>query len=387
LILGLFAWNKDSRIFHVGSWGPEDLGEREPENSRHPWHARKDSGVNVTVQQLAELVGGTLVGDGTIRIQAARPLKEAGPGHITFLENEKHLRHLASCQASAVVLKTGLSVNGRATILVAEPLAAFLTIFRYLHGQPSPPPHGLDARAHVHPTAQLGDGVSLHPFACVGAGTVIGKRCCLHSGVVLGRNCQLGDDVVLYPNVVVYDGCKIGNRVIVHANAVIGSDGFGYRLQQGRHVKVPQLGTVEIEDDVEIGACTTIDRGAFQATRIGAGTKIDNLVQVAHNCTIGKHNVFASQVGIAGSSTTGDYVTIAGQVGVADHIHLGDRCLIGAQAGVMRDVPEGQFVFGAPAQPEREMKQIMLSLERLPGLRRDVRQIKQKLGMTEEPGT
>src|SRR5204862_5130966 len=152
-------------------------------------------------------------------------------------------------------------------------------------------------------------------------------------GAVVGRDCRLGDDVTLYPNAVLYDGTVLGDRVIVHGNAVLGADGFGYRFHDGRHVKVPQLGHVEVGDDVEIGACTTIDRGTFQATRIGAGTKIDNLVQVGHNCQIGQHNILVSQVGIAGSTTTGNYVVMAGQVGVADHLHIGDGASLGAQSG------------------------------------------------------
>jgi UDP-3-O-[3-hydroxymyristoyl] glucosamine N-acyltransferase len=201
---------------------------------------------------------------------------------------------------------------------------------------------------------------------------------------VIGRFCQIGDDVVLYPNVVLYDGTVLGNRVIIHGNAVLGADGFGYRLQNGRHVKVPQLGHVEIGDDVEIGACTTIDRGTFQATRIGAGTKIDNLVQVAHNCQIGRHNLLVSQMGIAGSSSTGDYVVAAGQVGIVDHVHIGDRVIIGGQAGVTKDVPAGQHILGSPATPERDQKRIMMSLEKLPEIRRELRRIKQHLGLKDD---
>jgi UDP-3-O-[3-hydroxymyristoyl] glucosamine N-acyltransferase len=201
---------------------------------------------------------------------------------------------------------------------------------------------------------------------------------------VIGRHCRLGDDVTLYPNAVLYDGTVLGSRVIVHANAVVGADGFGYRFQGGRHVKVPQFGHVEIGDDVEIGACTTVDRGTFQATRIGEGTKIDNLVQVGHNCHIGKHNLLVSQMGIAGSSSTGDYVVIAGQVGIADHVHIGDRVLIGAKAGVTKDVPAGERMLGAPATPEREQKRILMSLEKLPEIRRELRRLKQHLGMTDE---
>jgi UDP-3-O-[3-hydroxymyristoyl] glucosamine N-acyltransferase len=165
---------------------------------------------------------------------------------------------------------------------------------------------------------------------------------------------------------------------------VLGADGFGYRLIDGRHVKVPQLGRVEIGDDVEVGACTTIDRGTFQATRVGAGTKLDNLVMVGHNCRIGKHNLFVSQVGMAGSSSTGDYVVLAGQVGVVDHVHIGDRTIIGAQSGVPGDVPADQQVLGAPARPIREQKRILISLDKLPEMVRDLRRIKQKLGLNDE---
>src|SRR5262249_39630644 len=193
-------------------------------------------------------------------------------------------------------------------------------IVRHLQGRAANTTHGLDPLASVHPTARLGEGCELWPFAVVGENTVLGKRCTVHSGAVIGRNCRLGDDVVLHAHVVLYDDTVLGNRVVLHANTVIGADGFGYRLQNGQHVKVPQLGHVEIEDDVEIGACTTVDRGTFQATRIGIGTKIDNLVMVGHNCQIGPHNLFISQVGIAGSSTTGAYVVVAGQAGCVHHV-------------------------------------------------------------------
>jgi UDP-3-O-[3-hydroxymyristoyl] glucosamine N-acyltransferase len=184
---------------------------------------------------------------------------------------------------------------------------------------------------------------------------------------------------VLHPRVVLYPDCVLGDRVVVHANAVLGADGFGYRQQAGRHVKVPQLGSVEVGNDVEIGAGSTIDRGTFGPTRIGAGTKIDNLVMVGHNCRIGRHNVLCSQVGIAGSTTTGDYVVMAGQVGVADHVHVGDRAVLGAQCGVPSDVPAGASMLGAPARPSRDAMRIMMSLDRLPELVKEVRRLRQKL--------
>jgi UDP-3-O-[3-hydroxymyristoyl] glucosamine N-acyltransferase len=333
---------------------------------------------------LAELVQGTVEGNGDLLISNARPLGEAQPGDITFVEDEQHLPQLHGCAAAAAVVPKRVAAAGLTVVQVADPLAAFVTIVRHLHGRAEPPPLGIDPRACVHPTAAVGADPSIHPFAVVGEGTVIGARCRLYPGVVVGQRCRLGDDVTLYPNVVLYDGTVLGNRVIVHGNAVLGADGFGYRFHGGRHVKVPQLGLVEIGDDVEVGACTTIDRGTFQATRIGEGTKIDNLVQVAHNCQVGRHNLFISQMGIAGSSSTGDYVVVAGQVGIVGHVHIGDRATIGGQAGVTKDVPAGQRMLGSPATPERNQKRILMSLEKLPEIRRDVRAIKQRLGMEDE---
>jgi UDP-3-O-[3-hydroxymyristoyl] glucosamine N-acyltransferase len=340
--------------------------------------------VSATIRQLAELVQGRIVGDPSLEITAAQPLGEAGAGHITFVENDKYLSQLHACAASAAVVPESLSANGLTLIQVADPLAAFVTIVRHLHGAPEPPPQGIDPRASILPTAQIGAQPSIHPFASVGEGTSVGARCRIYSGVVVGRNCRLGDDVTIFPNVVLYDGTVLGHRVIIHANSVIGADGFGYRFQNGRHVKVPQLGHVEIGDDVEIGACTTVDRGTFQATRIGEGTKIDNLVQIAHNCRIGRHNLLVSQMGIAGSSSTGDYVVIAGQVGIRDHVHIGKGAVIGAKAGVTKDVAEGERMLGAPATPEREQKRILMSLEKLPDIRHDLRKVKQHLGLNEK---
>jgi UDP-3-O-[3-hydroxymyristoyl] glucosamine N-acyltransferase len=268
-------------------------------------------------------------------------------------------------------------------IEVDDPLGAFLTIFKHFHEQPEPPAPGIDSRAFVHPTAKLGDAVSLQPFATVGENSSLGNRCKLYPGATVGRNCRLGDDVVLHPHAVIYDGCTLGDRVIVHANAVIGADGFGYRFQGGRHQKVPQMGHVEIGNDVEIGACAAVDRGTFQATTVGEGTKIDNLVQVAHNCKIGRHNLFAAQVGLAGSCSTGDYVVLAGQVGVADHLSVGAGAIIAAQSGVMGHVSAGERLLGYPAMPVREARQVMVLWRRLPEMRKDLLEIKKHLGLHE----
>jgi len=341
-----------------------------------------------TVEQLAALVQGQARGDAGRVIKAARTLQEAGPEDVTFLDHDGSLRHLKDCRAGAVVLirealegwREQGGEGGFAFIEVADPLAAFIAIAERLRPPRAAPPAGIDPRASVHPTATLGPDCRVMPFAVVGEGAVLGARCELHSGAVVGANCRLGDDVVLHPNAVLYEGCVLGHRITVHANAVLGADGFGYRLQKGRHVKVPQLGHVEVGDDVEIGACTTIDRGTFQATRVGEGTKIDNLVMIGHNCRIGRHNLIVSQVGIAGSCTTGNYVVLAGQVGVADHVTIHDGAQVGAGSGLHADVPAGERVLGYPAWPERQAKRILLSLSQLPDVVRDVRELKRQAG-------
>ncbi len=337
--------------------------------------------VTMTVRELAMLVQGEIVGDAEQHINAARPLSDARPGDITFIEDEKYLAKFHSCGASAAIAALEIPVNGKTMVRVKDALMAFVKIMQKLHPQPVRTCEG------IHPTAQIDSTAVVHPDCMIGAHVVIGKnsvigaRSVLHAGVVIGNQCVLDEDCELFPHVVLYDRSILGKRVIIHANSVLGADGFGYRTQKGSHVKVPQLGYVEIADDVELGACTTIDRGTFGATRIGQGTKIDNLVMVGHNCQIGKHNLLVSQVGIAGSVTTGDYVVMAGQVGIADHLHIGDRSLLGAKAGVHKDVPADQRMLGAPATPDREQMRIMMSLEKLPEIRRDLKKIKHHLGL------
>ena len=340
--------------------------------------------MKVSIRQLADLVQGEVQGDAELIVAAARPLGEAGAGDITYIDGDKHLNQLHASPAAAAVAPLSIPLNGKTLIRVNDPLAAFVTIVRHMHGRTQLPPHGVDARAFVDPSAAIGAEPSIYPFACVGAGSSIGDRCCIHCGAVIGRDCRIGNDVTIHPNAVLYDGTCVGDGSIIHANAVLGADGFGYRFQNGEHVKVPQQGRVDIGANVEIGACTTIDRGTFGATTIGAGTKIDNLVQVGHNCQVGKHNIFVSQLGMAGSCSTGDYVVIAGQVGVADHVHIGDGAIIGAKAGVVKDIPAGQRSLGTPATPERDQKRIMMSLEHLPEMRKDIRKIKQQLGIGDE---
>lgn len=332
--------------------------------------------MKLTVRQLAEQVQGEVLGDGDCLIQNARTLSEAEPGDITFVDSDRNLANWEQSRASAAIVNRGVPLNGRPLIQVEDPLAAFAVVVLNFR-QPRTPdtePGQIDPRAIVHPSAIVAEGTSIGPLAVIREGVVIGHRCTIHAGVSIGRGCQIGDDVTLHPHVVLYDDTRLGNRVIVHANSVLGADGFGYRTLQGKHVKVPQLGYLEIADDVEIGACTTIDRGTFGPTRIGEGTKIDNLVMIGHNCQIGAHNLLVSQVGIAGSTTTGEYVVMAGQVGIADHITIGDHVQLGGQSGVWKDVPAKSRLLGSPARPvQSEMRKWVL-LERLPDLFTDLRQ-------------
>jgi UDP-3-O-[3-hydroxymyristoyl] glucosamine N-acyltransferase len=340
--------------------------------------------VSVTVRQLAEWVRGEVLGDGDLPIEDARTISDARPGDITFVDGDKHAAAWHACPAAAAVAPASIPVNGRPLIRVGDPLLAFAEIVRHLRGRPPHPAGEIHPSAVVHASARLGEGVSVGPFAVVGEDTVVGARSALRAGVVVGRGCRIGADAVLHPRVVLYDESVLGDRVIVHANTVIGADGFGYRAQAGRHVKVPQLGWVEVEDDVEIGAGATVDRGTFGPTRIGAGTKIDNLVMVGHNCQIGRHNILAAQVGVAGSCTTGDYVVMAGQVGIADHVRVGDRSVIAAKSGVMHDVPPDSRMLGYPARPESHVKRVWVSLDHLPDWRRDLKRVKDHLGLRDE---
>ena len=340
--------------------------------------------MNVTVGQLAEWVRGEVLGDADLPIANARALIDAQPGDITFVDGDRHLNDWHNSKASAAVVPKSVPVNGRPIIRVHDPLMAFADIVRHLRGRPSTNTHVIDPMASVHPSARLSEGVTIGPFAVVGEGTSIGPNTQLHAGATVGRGCRIGRDCVLFPRVVVYDDCILGDRVSIHASSVIGADGFGYRFQGGKHVKVPQLGWVEIEDDVEIGACSTVDRGTFGPTRIGTGTKIDNHVQIAHNCQIGNHNILAAQSGVAGSAILGEHVVLAGGAGVRDHIRVGDRVMVGARSGVLKDVAADSRVWGFPAMPEGTAKRSYVVHEKLPQLCADVRRIKKLLDIKDE---
>lgn len=334
-----------------------------------------------TVQELALLVQGIAQGEVDQEISGAAPLHEAQPGQITFIDGEQKLKELEKCQASAVIVPESVTLDHppSAWITVKDPFEALVTIAGHLKGKTQYKPHGIDPKAVVHPSAVIGKDCSIHAYAVIGPKCVLGDRCCVHPGAIVGENCKVGDDVTLHPHSVLYDDTILGNRVIIHAGAVIGADGFGYRFHNGQHNKIPQLGQTVIADDVEIGACSAIDRGTFGSTTIGEGTKIDNLVQIGHNCRIGPHNVIAGQVGIAGSSTTGAYVVLAGQVGIADHITIGDGAAVGAQSGLMHHIPAGEKWWGTPATKERDQKRLLLQLRKLADMQKELKALRSEV--------
>jgi len=342
--------------------------------------------VSHTVGSLASLVQGEVRGDAERLICNAAAIESAGPDAVTFVLDESHVSRLEACRAGAVILNAKIAAGlkpcpATSLIVVVDPHAAFQKIlpeYRVIRGRPQ---RGVSPQAFVSPTAKIGVDCYVGPGACLGEDVELGSGCDIHPGAVIGPGCKLGQDVVVYANAVLYQDVTLGDRVIIHSGAVIGADGFGYRFTEGRFVKIPQLGTVEIHEDAEIGACTTIDRGAIGPTVVGAGTKLDNLIMIAHNCELGRHNVFASQVGLAGSCTTGDYVRLGGQVGIKDHVRLNSGCMVGAKGGVHRDIPEGEIWIGYPATPEAEQKRLVFSLKRVPEMRDQVRTMEKQIAL------
>ena len=348
--------------------------------------------VAATVEQLAALVRGRVVGDGNVAIRSARPVAEAGPGDITFIDDERYAKMLRASPASAAIVGPhfrNFAPNDREpsreavlpVIEVDDPRSAFVAVRSHLKGGELPRWTGIHPQAYVDPSAKIGVDVAIYPFAYVGRNSEIGDGATLEPGVVVGDECSVGKGATLHPHVVLYEGVTLGDRVEVHAGTVLGADGFGYRMTEGRHVKVPQTGGLEIHDDVEIGANCAIDRGTFEATVVGEGSKIDNLVMIGHNNRIGKHNILCGQVGIAGSCKTGDYVVMAGQAGIKDHTEIGDKAIVGAQAGVHRNVPGGQQVLGSPAIASREQRRIFQMIARLPDFNRQLRELAAQVAM------
>jgi UDP-3-O-[3-hydroxymyristoyl] glucosamine N-acyltransferase len=335
------------------------------------------------LKELALWVDGTIIGDGEIEISGVAAIEEAQAGEITFIAHSKYLPNLSKTHASAVIVSKEVTQAGKPLLCVTNPQLAFaklLTLFSLKPYQSK----GIDPKAWISPTAKLGKDLTVYPFVYIGDRCSIGDRVTLYSGVSVGEDSSIGEDSILHPHVSVYSATIVGKRVILHSGVVVGSDGFGYVKEGKRNVKIPQVGVVEIEDDVEIGANTTIDRAVLGKTIIRRGVKIDNLVQVAHNVVIGEDSIIVAQVGIAGSTKIGSNVTLAGQVGVAGHIEIGDNAMVGAQAGVIHDLPGNQGYHGSPALPQREYIRAITTLPKLPEMRKTLLDLEKRIQKVEE---
>ena len=330
------------------------------------------------LEQVASLVSGTLAGEGAAEISGARGFENAREGDITFLMHNKYLEALKNTQASAVLVMEPVDVS-IPQIVVAKPELAFARLIKEFNPEPRPQP-GVHPSAVMGNNVKLGENVTLSAGVCIGNDVSIGDDVVLYANVVIGDNCKVGDHCTLHPNVTLYRNSNLGNHVILHAGVVIGADGFGYTLdEKGCHYKINQFGRVVIEDHVEIGANSCIDRAAMETTLIKAGTKIDNLVQVAHNCTVGEHSILVAQVGLAGSCKLGHHVVLAGQAGVADHVTLGDQVTLTAKSGTFRDIENNTVVSGWPAVPTGQWKRLMATLPKLPDLAKKVRELEARL--------
>jgi UDP-3-O-[3-hydroxymyristoyl] glucosamine N-acyltransferase len=331
-----------------------------------------------TLKELAQLVGGEVIGDGKVKILGVAPIEEARKGEITFVAHPRYLPKLKQTEASAVIVSPKVREADKPLLRVANPYLAFAKILEVYVHRPYES-RGVDQRAWVSPTAKLGEKVSIYPFVYVGNHAEIGNRVTLFPGVFVGDNAFIGDDTLVYPNVCIYGGSRIGKRVTLHGGVIIGSDGFGFTKDGKRNVKIPQLGIVEIGDDVEIGANTTVDRAAMGKTVIKRGVIIDNLVQVAHSVTIGEDSIIVAQVGIAGSTKIGANVILAGQVGVSDHLEIGDNVIVGPQSGVAKDIPPNQVVTGTPPLPHKEQLRASMTFPKLPEMWRKIGQLEARV--------
>lgn len=335
---------------------------------------------SLTVAELAKLVGGTVGGDASRIIRSCGDLRRATPDQVSFLYNTKYIKHLETTQAGCVILAESIAqrlIRKDLTVIVAQdPYFAFRQAIVYLHGFRQHPVTGISPLASVHPTAKIGKNVNIHPFAAIGENVTIGDDCQIYPNVTIMANTTLGNDCIVYPAVTIYDGCSIGNRVIMHSGAVVGCDGFGFATHDGTHQKIPQVGTVTIEDDVELSANVMIERAAMESTIIGKGTKIGDAVVVGHNSRIGEYNLLVAQVGIAGSVTTGKYVVMGGQVGVAGHLHIADMTRIAAQSGVVGDIEEpGMEHAGSPAMEAKHARRVYLQFMQLPDLAKRLKEL------------
>lgn len=331
------------------------------------------------LRDLAALIDARIVGDPETEIQRMATIDQAQPGDITFLANPKYLPLLAATQASAVIIGTEVEAPTELNLLqCTNPYLAFAKILTFLHVQ-RPEAQGISPRATVDASAEISAGVTIHPGCVVGARVKIGAQTILYPNVVIYDDVTLGEECTIHAGVVIREGCRIGQRVIIQPSAVIGSDGFGFAPDGESYYKIPQIGIVVVEDDVEVGACSCIDRAALGVTRLGQGVKLDNMVQIAHNVTIGAHTVMAAQTGIAGSSKIGRHCTFGGQSSAAGHIKTGDNLTVAGRGALAGNTAGDQTVAGAPAIPHRDWLKATMIFAKLPSLRKEVMHMQQEI--------
>ena len=337
-----------------------------------------------TLGDIAKLIDGEIVGDADLLITGLSGIKEAKEGDLTFVANSKYFPLVSQTKASAVIAPREATAQGKALIRTDNPSLAFARVAAMAAGMETFRPSGIHPSAIIADDARLGKNVSVGPFTVIENGARIGDNSVIFSHCYVGHQAVLGSDCFIYPNVSIREKVLIGNRVTVHCGTVIGSDGFGFVNVKGVHEKIPQIGTVQIDDDVEIGANVTIDRARFDKTHIGQGTKIDNLVQIAHNVRIGKNCIIVSQVGISGSTVVEDDCVLAGQVGLAGHLTVGKGSVVASKSGVPSDIPPGSFVWGIPAKPHMHAKRVNAALQHLPDYVKVIQDLKRRVAELEE---
>lgn len=335
--------------------------------------------MQITLKEAADLVDGTHHGPDHMILRGAGTLSSARQNEITFVESKKMLQRLEHSAAGVVLVPFEFHLEDRAHIQVDKVRDAFAKLVAKFRPHRVSRRTGISPDARISESAMIAEDVDIHFGAAIHEDVHVAQGCTIHANVVIMAGSRIDENVTIFPGAVLYIDTIVGPRCIIHANAVLGAYGFGYDTVEGKHQRGAQLGYVELEADVEIGAGTTVDRGSYGATVIGSGTKIDNQVMIAHNCRIGRHNLICSQVGVAGSSSTGDHVVMAGQVGVPDHIHIGDQSILGAKSGVMRDVPSRVTMLGIPATLEREQMQRLAALARLPEMRKQLRALQRRV--------
>jgi len=335
--------------------------------------------MEMTVKEIADFLEGEVLGDDKVVIRGISGIKEAKEGEITFLSNPRYNNLISQTRASAIIASEKIGATQKPVILVDNASLAFAKILNKFYPKELVRPKGVHPAAIVARSVKLGRDVGIGAYVVIEENVVIGDNTIIYPGCYIGHNTQIGSDTLIYANVSIRESVTIGNRVVIQSGSVIGSDGFGFITQEGRHQRIPQIGTVVVEDEVEIGANVTVDRARFDKTVIGKGTKIDNLVQIAHNAIIGQNCIIVAQVGISGSTTIGNNVTLAGQAGLAGHITVGDNATVAAQGGVTKSVPPNTLVSGYPAKPHSIAKRINACIQNLPRLYKTVAEIKKML--------